>query len=158
MTNSERYRRTFGALHVSGERLKEVYEMENRKKLHIGRMILIGACVMALLTVSAFAANEVTGGKVFEKITVFVNGALVDGFKGSYTANGDGSYTIETEDGQQIHVTTVGPSRGEMMSEDGQIHYDVSYKFEFDDTEVHDLEVQMDGVVSESVPAVDVNP
>ena len=58
MTNRQRYQRAFGALHVSKERLKEVYHMKKASRTaRIGRAILIGACVMALLTVSAYATG-----------------------------------------------------------------------------------------------------
>lgn len=154
MTNRENYRRTFGVLHVSEERLREVYFMNKRSNLtRIGRAVLAAACIMALLTVSAFAANEATGGKVFEKITVFVNGVM-----GSYTPNGDGSYTFTGEDGQEITLTTV--TEDEMVTEDGETYYSSSYTFEFDGDEVHELEVQMDDVefTAESTYAVEVNP
>lgn len=149
MTNRERYRRTFEALHVSDECLKEVYSMkESRKIKNIGRTLLIAACVTALLTVSAFAANEVTGGRVFEKISVFVNGVM-----GSYVANGDGSYTFKGEDGQEIIFTTVDTDKNEVMTEDGEVYYSSSYTFEFDGEEVHSF-----GIQAEDAPAVNVDP
>ena len=155
MTNRENYRRTFGALHVSEERLREVYHMNKHINLtRIGRAVLVAACIMALLTVSAFAANEVTDGKVLEKITVFVNGVM-----GSYTPNGDGSYTFKGEDGQDIILTYVDGSEDEMVTEDGEIYYSETYSFEFDGEEVHQMEVQLDGdVAAESAYAVEVSP
>ena len=104
MTNRQRYQRAFGALHVSKERLREVYFMKKASRTaRIGRAILIGACVMALLTVSAYAANEATGGAVFGRIV-----ALVDGITGKLIPRDQG-YRVMTEDGRSYDVTVVEP-------------------------------------------------
>lgn len=143
MTNKERYRRTFGALHVSDERLREVYSMKNHKKtLRIGRALLAAACVTALLTVSAFAANEVTDGIVFEKITAFVDGVM-----GTVTANGDGSFTIRTEDGN-VHVLTPVEDNA-VTSEDGDVYYTTTYEVELDDENIHQFEMAFENVIDE---------
>ena len=109
MTNRERYRRTFEALHVSDERLREVYFMEkSRKRIHVGRFLLVAACIAALLTVSAFAANEVTDGAVFQTIyTIFVNDGNAD-----ITQNDDGSLTVITEDGDIVVVSSADTGGG----------------------------------------------
>ena len=141
MTNRERYRRTFGALHVSDERLREVYFMEkNRKMTGVGRTLLIAACVMALLTVSAFAANEATGGKVFQKISVAVNYVLAE-----VIPNSDGSYTIKTEDGNEYqYVVKDVYSDGDSSS--------VTFELEVDEN-ARSVSVQVEGAA-----AAEVNP
>ena len=148
MTNRERYRRTFEALHVSDECLKEVYSMkESRKIKNIGRTLLIAACVTALLTMSAFAANEVTGGAVARQVYLFV-----DGIMGSYVPNGNGVYTFTGEDGQEYTITS-NTTDGEVILDDGQVMYSSTYEFEFDGDEVHSFAIE-----AEEAVGVDVNP
>ena len=141
MTNRERYRRTFEALHVSDERLREVYFMEkNRKPMRIGRALLIAAAVMALLTVSAFAANEATNGAVFHKISVAVNYVLAE-----VIPNGDGSFTVKTEDGNEYQYVVVDAyEAGDSSS--------VTYEMEVDEN-AHSVSVQIEGAA-----AAEVNP
>ena len=126
MTNRQKYRRAFGTLHVSPERLREVYSMEeNRKHHHVGRIALIAACVMALLTVSVYAANEVTDGWVFGQIE-----CLVDGVTGRLIPRNEG-YQVVTEDGRSYDVTVVDGSDSGVTG-GGSISYEV-YLGEGDD-------------------------
>ena len=140
MTNRQRYQKTFGALHVSDERLREVYFMEKSKKtMHIGRAILIAACVTALLTVSAFAANEATDGLVFREISVWIS----DTFSVSrVTHNDDGSYTITTEGDGDIVVTVNDLQEGApVTAEDGTVFYVQGSGVEYDGETMRAFEV-----------------
>ena len=124
MTNRQKVRRAFGALHVSKERLREVYFMENnRRNMHIGRIALIAACVMALLTVSVYAANEATGGAVFGRIV-----SLVDAVTGKLVPRDEG-YRLITEDGRSYDITVVDGESG--TTRDGSVSYQV-YQGELD--------------------------
>ena len=145
MTNRERYRRTFEALHVSDERLREVYFMENNKKtMRVGRFLLVAACMVALLTVSAFAANEATDGVLFHNISIFI-----DGVKGNVAHNSDGSYTVTTEDGRQIAFTVDEFRDGEVTTEDGDVYYASSYEFTFDGDDYRQFEMQIEDMLGE---------
>ena len=111
MTNRQRYIRAFGALHVSPERFKEVYSMEkDRKTSHVGRIALIAACVMALLTVSVYAANEATYGWLIPR---------------------NEGYRLITEDGKSYDITVTDGSDSGTTS-DGSVSYEV-YLGEGDD-------------------------
>ena len=121
MTNRQRYIRAFGALHVSPERLKEVYFMEkDRKTSHVGRIALIAVCVMVLLTVSVYAANEATDGAVIGRIV-----DLVDAVTGKLIPRDEG-YRFVTEDGRSYDITVVDGSDSGTTS-DGSVSYQVTY-------------------------------
>ena len=148
MTNRERYRRTFGALHVSPERLREVYSMKKHNNItRIGRVVLAAACIMALLTVSAFAANEVTGGKVFEKITVVVNNMI-----GQITPNGNGGFTVRTEDGNQYEYVVKDAHKD---ADGSTVTYEVQVG---DDVNQMMLQVEGEEFTAEIAPAAEVAP
>ena len=145
MTNKERYRKTFGALHVSDERLREVYCMKNNHKtLRIGRALLVAACVMALLTVSAFAANEATDGALFHNVRIYIDGVM-----GNVTHNSDGSYTVTTENGRQVAFTVDEIQDGEVTTQDGDVYYASSYEFVFDGDDYQQFEMQIEDVLGE---------
>ena len=145
MTNRDRYRRTFEALHVSDERLREVYFMEkSKKRIHVGRFLLAAACIAALLTVSAFAANEATDGVLFQNISIFIDGVM-----GSVTHNSDGSYTVTTENGQQIDFTV---NEGAVTTGDGDVYYASSYEFTFDGEDYQQFEMQVEEMLGEEWP------
>lgn len=102
MTNRQRYERAFDALHVSKEPIREVYAMESgRKRVHMGRALVIAACIAALLTVSVYAANEATDGWVMGKIV-----DLVDVVTGKIVPRDEG-YRLITEDGRSYNITVV---------------------------------------------------
>ena len=147
MTNRERYRRAFGALHVSDERLREVYFMEkNRKRIHVGRFLLAAACMVALLTVSAFAANEATDGAVFQTIyTIFVNDGNAD-----VTQNDDGSLTVTTEDGDIVVVSSADTGGGvTAVTDDGTTFKITGSTDEYEEGTMGEF------VISEESPAAD---
>ena len=128
MTNRQRYERAFEALHVSEGRLREVYFMKQSKKAtRVGRAILIAACIMALLTVSAYAANEATDGWVFGKIV-----DMVDVVTGRLIPRDEG-YQFITEDGRCMTVTVVDAGdSGVLQTYDGDnasvsIRYQLTY-------------------------------
>lgn len=131
MTNRERYRRMCAPLHASRETVMEVTTMKKQaKRLRIGRIIAAAACITALLTGSAFAANTATDGALFEQMRCWVNGEEVgltyhesgdyyefeneengvhgrmakDGSSGEVTFDGDAdastAVTMETADGE----------------------------------------------------------
>lgn len=75
MTNRERYQKTFGALHASRETVLEVPNMkQTANRIHMTRVLVTAACLLALLVTTAFAANEVTDGALLDYIKVIVNG------------------------------------------------------------------------------------
>lgn len=136
MTNRDRYVETFAALHASNERLRKVYFMKNRsKKIYLGRIIAIAACIAALLTVSAFAANAATDGRLFEAIVFTVNGNVTN-----VERQEDGSYTFDTEDG--IHGSIVAKDGAVLQTgEDGTVT-ESTYEVEVDSDKSVSMEVE----------------
>lgn len=94
MTNRERYQRTFGALHASPDTLEVLIMNEHKRKFRLSKLVVIGACLAALLATTAFAANEVTGGKLGAAVLYFING---EAREAELTDNGDGSYSFEMD-------------------------------------------------------------
>lgn len=75
MTNRERYRKTFGALHASRTTGLEVSKMkQTANRIHVTRLLVTAACLMALLVSSAFAANAATDGALAEYVTLLIDG------------------------------------------------------------------------------------
>ncbi len=98
---------------------------KDRKTSHVGRIALIAACVMALLTVSVYAANEATDGVVFGKIV-----DLVDAVTGKLIPRDEG-YRLITEDGRSYDITVVtGSDSG--TSADGSVSYQITYPGQWD--------------------------
>lgn len=139
MTNKERYQDTFKALHASKERLGKVYFMENkRRKFYVGRVLAVAAIVAALLTVSAFAANAVTDGRLFEAITFTVNGEVTN-----LTPQEDGSYTFDTKDG--VHGSIVARDGVVLQNDDGTV-VESTYEVEVDSDAAVSMEMELSGV------------
>lgn len=139
MTNKQRYQDTFKALHASKERLGKVYFMENkRRKFYVGRVLAVAAIVAALLTVSAFAANAVTDGRLFEAITFTVNGEVTN-----LTPQEDGSYTFDTKDG--VHGSIVARDGVVLQNDDGTV-VESTYEVEVDSDAAVSMEMELSGV------------
>lgn len=139
MTNKQRYQDTFKALHASKERLGKVYFMENkRRKFYVGRVLAAAAIAAALLTVSAFAANAATDGRLFEAITFSINGEVTN-----LTPQEDGSYTFETKDG--VHGAIVATDGAVLQTGDGTV-VESFYEIETDSDAPLSIEVEASGV------------
>ena len=77
MTNKERYQKAFGQLHASRASMLEVYDMNNKKHtFHLTRAVAAVACLVALLTTTAFAADAATGGALSDQLKLVVNGIV----------------------------------------------------------------------------------
>jgi len=94
MTNRERYQKTFGALHASPETLEGLTMNKYKRSFRLPKLAVIAACLTALLATTAFAANEITGGKLGATVLYFINGAAREA---DLVDNGDGSYSFEVD-------------------------------------------------------------
>lgn len=119
MTNRERYQKTFGALHASRQQLEELTMKETKRNFHMPKLLVIAACLVALLATTAFAANEVTDGALAEQIICFINGEAVDLSAAleqdgvtTYT-DGDVEITVDNESGADYDAVTVTIEGGE---------------------------------------------
>lgn len=142
MTNKERYQRTFGALHASPKTLEVLTMNEHKRKFRMPKLLVIAACLAALLATTAFAANEITDGKLGATVLYFFNGAAREA---DLVDNGDGSYTFEI-DGVNGRIND---ESCEVYSEDN----------DGEDKEIHVLipAENMDGSDDEFVPGDTVN-
>lgn len=140
MTNKQRYQDTFKALHASKERLGKVYFMENkRRKFYVGRVLAVAAIAAALLTVSAFAANAATDGRLFEAITFTINGEVTN-----LTPQEDGSYTFDTKDG--VHGSIVARDGSVLKADENGTVVESTYEVTVDGDEAVSMEVELPGV------------
>lgn len=111
MTNRERYQKAFGALHASRETVLEVPTMKKTaNRIHITRLLVTAACLLALLVTSAFAANEVTDGALMNYIKVIVNGQEMQLERQGTTEEGDPIYggTIQKDGESSAGLWIVG--------------------------------------------------
>lgn len=73
MTNKEKYKRTFSALHASGNRLKEEEIMKKRKNKYMKKVVAAAATVF-IVSGSMTAAYAADLGGIQEKLTVWFRG------------------------------------------------------------------------------------
>ncbi|MCD8161674.1 MAG: hypothetical protein LUE61_11065 [Clostridiales bacterium] len=107
MTNRERYRHTFGALHASPDTVLEVTKMKQNKRRVLRPLTGLAAALaaMALLVGSAFAVNEVTDGALAERIQsirVWFNGEETEI---TLVSTGEGTYDVVSDGGAIATVT-----------------------------------------------------
>lgn len=115
MTNRERYRKTFDVLHASPETL-EVFRMkQHRRRFHMTKLVVIAACLVALLATSAFAANVISGGNLGFTVLSIFNGETREV---ELTDLGDGCYTFEN--GGMTGTITAGEHSAAVSVEGGQ--------------------------------------
>lgn len=97
MIDKEQYRRTFGALHASGDFLKEASAMKNQKHFSPRRAVLLCAAVILIVAMASvcYAANV---GGIRRTIQIYVHGDQTN----AVFAYGDGNYTMTytTPDGE----------------------------------------------------------
>lgn len=114
MTNKEKYKRTFSALHASGE-LREAHNMKTAKNIRFKKAAIICAAVIFIFALASAAYAADVGG-IQQELRLWINGDM------AYTIMEitDGSYTISYEDadgnehsiqGGGITVGTLGDVR-----------------------------------------------
>lgn len=95
MTNNERYKRTFSALHASEDCLMEVKAMKHTKRNYVSKLVAVCAAVVMVmgLATAAYAADV---GGIQRNIQLWINGdqtdAVLDIQGGSYTASYQDQY------------------------------------------------------------------
>ena len=95
MTNKQRYQRTFGTLHASGDFLKEVTTMKTTK--HFPARRLIGLCAAVILILAmATAAYAADVGNIQRRVQLWIHGDQTD----VVLDIRDGQYTATYEDSE----------------------------------------------------------
>lgn len=92
MTNKERYKQAFSALHVSDDFAWEAKGMKNK---HSMKRIMILAAAIALLAVSATAAYAADVGGIQRTLQIWVHGEQTDA---TLTFDGSGGYSMRYTD------------------------------------------------------------
>ena len=97
MSNKERYKRTFSAVHTSRDYSKEVFEMKKSyTRVHFSRTLAacLAACLMLGSAGFCYAANI---GGIQRQVQLWINGdktaAVID-------FNGEGEYTLSYKDSE----------------------------------------------------------
>lgn len=94
MTNKERYKQAFSALHTSGQSSMEVEKMADIKKKHKRNTVAAAAVACAVViggSVTAYAADI---GGIQEKVSIWKYGKKVEA---EIEENSNGGYTIRYE-------------------------------------------------------------
>lgn len=94
MTNKERYKRTFSALHASEDYLMEVTPMKRTGKVRKHRIVALCACI-ALIAVLATAAYATDVGGIQRTIQLWIHGDQTDAVM---VVEKDGSYKVTYAD------------------------------------------------------------
>ena len=140
MTNKERYQKTFGALHASPHALEELTMNTRTHNTRMPKLLVLAACLAALLATTAFAANEATDGALAHRLICIINGEAID-LSGSIEENGTTTYTdgdvevvINNETTEDCSSTSVAVTAE--GGEDGYVEFIIPEAEMDNDTEV----------------------
>lgn len=130
MTNREKYKQAFSALHTSDDFSLEVLHMKTNRKFRMTRAMAVCAAVVMLmgcLTAVAYASGALS------QLRLWINGQEVD--PSSYVSyDQDGNLTVEMDVDEDSSVTggensmVVSITDGEDAPEAGQLPVDVAYE------------------------------
>ena len=81
------------------------HKVDNDRRMKKMKFIMVAIASIAVLSVDTVSVNAATGGKVVEKIKVFINGEKVD--EQDYVDN-NGNIKINLKDGETYEVETMG--------------------------------------------------
>ena len=81
------------------------HKVDNDRRMKKMKFIKVAIASIAVLSVATVSVNAATGGKVVEKIKVFINGEKVD--EQDYVDN-NGNIKINLKDGETYEVETMG--------------------------------------------------
>ena len=88
MFDKKQYQRTFGVLHASGDFLKEDFTMQSPKPFPVRRIVILGAAVILVFSMSIVCYAEDVGG-IRRTIQLWIHGdqttAVLDIQNGEYT-------------------------------------------------------------------------
>lgn len=113
MTNRERYKQAFSALHTSGHFSLEAEEMTKIQKIHKKNIAAAAAVACALLIGVSGTAYAADIGGIQEKVTMWLYGTKTEV---QVTDRGDGSYAFTYEQDGEIKEMVSG---GVSLENDG---------------------------------------
>lgn len=114
MTNGEKYKQAFSALHASDNISLEVKTMKKTNMKFKLRPALAACLTVVMLMGAAYAADV---GGIRETIQIWINGEQVDADVVDDTGTGDGGYAFTYQDSQGKEATIGGG--GVAIDEDG---------------------------------------
>ena len=107
MSNRELYKQTFSHLHTDHTLDPEGVKMKMQKNtnmtgLRCTRRFLVTAIILTLILAMAGMSYAATDGAVLDSIKVWINGQPAG--DGVITENGDGSFTVNIQEGDKIEI------------------------------------------------------
>lgn len=95
MTNKEKYKQAFDAIHASNTFYLEVEKMEKRKKQHKMKTIIASVAACMLIFGSATAAYAADAGGIQRIVQLWIHG---DQTKATIQFDGSGNYSVDYTD------------------------------------------------------------
>lgn len=118
MNNMEIYKKTFSRLHASGSLDLEVMEMKKRGTgFRCRRSLLVLTSVMTVMLAMSAIAYAATGGKIVDRVKVWLGSESVDLQEGEIIQNEDGEFVIKI-DGKTYKANTVNEESAAQQSAD----------------------------------------
>lgn len=107
MSNRELYKQTFSHLHTDHTLDPEGVKMKMQKNtnmtgLRCTRRFLVTAIILTLILAMAGMSYAATDGAVLDSIKVWINGQPAG--DGVITENGDGSFTVNIQEGDKVEI------------------------------------------------------
>jgi len=119
MTNSEKYKQAFSALHASNYINLEENTMK-KSNLHFKMRPALAVCLGVVLVFGCMgAAYAADVGGIQETIEIWINGSLADA---EVVENGDGSYSYIVDYDEDDGYSTVITAGGVAIDDDGTEH------------------------------------
>ncbi len=97
MTNNEKYKQAFSAIHASNDFSLEVEKMERTNKQHKFKTLIVAVVVCVMIVGSATAAYAADVGGIQRTIQLWIHG---DQTEATVQFDGDGSYSMEYTDSE----------------------------------------------------------
>lgn len=116
MTNNEKYKQAFSALHADNNFTLEVEKMEKMSKHYKFKSMIASVAVCALLLLSVSAAYAADVGGIQRKVQLWIQG---DQTMATLKFDGNGNYSLDYTDGDgNVNGQSGG---GVAMEEDGSV-------------------------------------
>lgn len=108
MSNKELYKETFSRLHASDGLDLEVMRMkEKHKGFRCRRSLMVFAAIMTVMLAMSAIAYAATGGKIVERVKVWIGGETMNLSEGDLVQSEDGQFIIKIDkaDGDHTEAT-----------------------------------------------------
>lgn len=105
MSNKELYKETFSKLHASDGLDLEVMRMkEKRKGFRCRRSFMTAVAIMTVMLAMSAIAYAATGGKIVERVKVWIGGEAMNFSGGDLVRSEDGQFIIKIDKSEGDHT------------------------------------------------------